>query len=54
MNFGYLDSYIDSINRDKHIPAVGITVYKHGRPCIHMRQDTQILMRKSRSPRTLL
>ena len=31
MNFGYLDSYIDSINRDKHIPAVGITVYKHGR-----------------------
>lgn len=28
MNFGYLDSYIDSINRDKHIPAVGITVYK--------------------------
>ena len=31
MNFGYLDSYIDSINRDKHISAVGITVYKHGR-----------------------
>ena len=35
MNFGYLDSYIDSINRDKHIPAVGITVYIYSPPSLH-------------------
>ena len=31
MDFQYLDRYLDAITADKHIPGVGVTVYRHGR-----------------------